>query len=335
MTGIKFLSTGVGLPENVLTNADLEKMVETSDQWITERTGIKTRRIASDKQATSDFSIAAARQALSRAGIAPETVDAVVVATCTPDHLMPSVACLVQRALGLKNAFAFDLEAACSGFIFGLACVNGLMRSGAAKTVLLIGADTLSKFTDWTDRGTCVLFGDGAGAALLQASDRDDNLLAVHLGSDGSFTDILNIPGGGSRHPLQRSKNAPFTTGEVAGNFPPYIHMEGKEIFKNAVLRMAEAADSALKKCGKTSDDLRLLIPHQANLRIIDAVAKRMKLGDDKVFRNVQKYGNMSAATTVIALDEAVQGGVVKRGDLVELIAFGGGLTWGAAVLRW
>lgn len=323
--GIQFLGTGAGLPEKVLTNAEMEKIVDTTDAWITERTGIKERRIAAPDQATSDLSTMAARQAIESAGLSPQDVDLIVVATCTPDHLFPSTACLVQKSLGIKNAIAFDVSAACSGFLFGLATVQGMLETGLAKTAVLIGADTLTRFTNWKDRGTCVLFGDGAGALVLKKTEGAGNLLSVHLGSDGEPSDILTIPGGGSRYPL----------GSNGVAHPPHILMEGKEVFKHAVTRMIEAADIALKKAGKTADDLALIIPHQANLRIIDAIAKRLHMKEDKVFRNVHKYGNMSAATTIIALDEAVRDGQVKRGDLVELIAFGAGLTWGSAVIRW
>lgn len=327
MSGVRFLATGAALPAKILTNADLSKIVDTTDEWITERTGIKERRIAAPEEATSDLSTRAARLALERAGLQPRDVDLIVVATCTPDHLFPSTACLVQKNLGVPACIAFDVSAACSGFIYGLACVKGLLETGVAKTALLIGADTLSRFTDWTDRGTCVLFGDGAGALVLQATSQASDLLSVHLAADGGAGDILTIPGGGSRHPLGVNGNAK--------EFPPTIKMEGREVFKHAVTRMVEAAEGALAKAGLAPSDLRLLIPHQANLRIIDAVAKRVSLPDDRVFRNVHKFGNMSAATTIVALDEAVQDGRVKRGDVVELIAFGAGLTWGAAVLRW
>jgi 3-oxoacyl-[acyl-carrier-protein] synthase-3 len=323
---LKFLGTGAGLPEKILTNADLEKIVDTTDQWITERTGIKERRVAAPDQATSDLSTEAARRALESAGLTPQDVDLIVVATCTPDHLFPSTACLVQKALGITQAVAFDVSAACSGFLFGLATVKGMLEGGLAKTALLIGADTLTRFTDWKDRGTCVLFGDGAGALVVQRADEGPSaLLSVHLGSDGAPSEILTIPGGGSRHPLNGNGVA----------HPATIHMEGKEVFKHAVTRMVQAAEIALEKAGVKAEELSLIIPHQANLRIIDAVAKRFHLKEDRVFRNVHKYGNMSAATTIIALDEAVRGGLVKRGDLVELIAFGAGLTWGAAVIKW
>jgi 3-oxoacyl-[acyl-carrier-protein] synthase-3 len=326
MRGVRFLATGAGLPAKVLTNAQLETMVATTDQWITERTGIKERRVAATDEATSDLAVRAAREALRKAEISPADIDLIVVATCTPDHLFPSTACLVQRALGVRGA-AFDVSAACSGFLFGLAAVRGLLLAGSARRALLIGADTLTRFTDWTDRGTCVLFGDGAGALILEAYEGPDHLLSVHLGSDGAAADILTIPGGGSRHP------AP-TDGRPSEH-PALIHMEGREVFKHAVTRMVDASETALERAGKTVDDLALIIPHQANLRIIDAIAKRLNMKEDKVFRNVHKYGNMSAATTIIALDEALESGRVKRGDLVELVAFGAGLTWGAAVIQW
>jgi 3-oxoacyl-[acyl-carrier-protein] synthase-3 len=327
MPGVRFLSTGSGLPSRILTNADLSKIVDTTDEWITERTGIKERRIADPGEATSDLSTQAARQALERANLRPDQLDAIVVATCTPDHLFPSTACLVQKNLGIPACMAFDVSAACSGFIYGLAVVNGLIATGVAKTVLLIGADTLSRFTDWTDRGTCVLFGDGAGAVILGAAEGPSDLLSLHLSADGSKGSVLEIPGGGSRHPLANP--------EEAQAYPPLIKMEGKEVFKHAVTRMVEAAVAALEKAALSPQDLTLLIPHQANLRIIDAVAKRVNIPDERVFRNVQKFGNMSAATTIIALDQSIAEGKVNRGDLVELIAFGAGLTWGAAVLRW
>lgn len=331
MEKTRIIGTGSGLPEKVLTNADLSKMVETSDEWITTRTGIKERRVAGKEKATSDLAIEASNKALNEAEISPSDLDLIVVATCTPDYLFPSTACLVQNALGAHHAAAFDLSAACSGFIYALATVRGLLLSSPFKTALVIGADVLTKYTDWSDRSTCVLFGDGAGALILQKrEDQEGNeghhILSIDLGADGSQTDILQIPGGGSRHP--------FSNGEIT-QFPAFIKMAGNEVYKHAVTRMVATANNALAKAGKKPSELSLLIPHQANLRIIQSIAKRMDMPMEKVFLNIHKYGNMSAATTIIALDEAVREGRLKSGDLVELIAFGAGFTWGATVIQW
>lgn len=331
MTIVRITGTGSSLPENVVTNEDMCKIVETTDEWITTRTGIKERRIAAKNIATSDLSIAAAKNALAAAELSASELDVIIVATCTPDHFFPSVSCIVQKAIGANNAAAFDVSAACSGFLYALSVGKSLLESGANKKALIIGADLLSKFTDWKDRSTCVLFGDGAGALILEAVGEGEKssaprILAVDLGADGSFTDILKIPGGGSRFPI---------TEENFKENPPHIHMDGKEVYKHAVTHMIETATMALTKAGKKPEDLSLLIPHQANLRIIESIAKRMHLPMDKVFLNIHKYGNMSAATTIVALDEARRSGRLKPGDLVELIAFGAGLTWGAAVIQW
>jgi len=327
----RITGTGCALPEKILTNAELSTIVDTSDEWITTRTGIKERRVADKATATSDLSTLAARRALEAAELQPADIDLIVVGTCTPDHMFPSVACIVQKNLGAVNAAAFDVSAACSGFIYSLATARALIQSGAHKRAVVLGADILSKITDWTDRSTCVLFGDGAGALVLEAGDKDDTkgprVLAIDMGADGSGTEILNVPGGGTRHPY--SENGSLK------EFPPVIHMDGKEVYKHAVTRMVETANRALEKAGKTSADLALLIPHQANLRIIESVGKRMHLAADKIFLNIHKYGNMSAATTIVALDEARREGRLKSGDLVELIAFGAGLTWGAVVIEW
>jgi 3-oxoacyl-[acyl-carrier-protein] synthase-3 len=326
---IAITGTGCCLPDKILTNEQIAKMVDTSDEWITTRTGIKERRVAGETMATSDLSIAAAKKALEAAELDPKQLDVIVVATCTPDFLFPSTACLVQDAIGATNAAAFDVSAACSGFMYGLATVKGLIESGLHKRALVIGADALSKFTDWSDRSTCILFGDGAGAMILEKTDNpasSHRILSIDLGADGSETEILKIPGGGSRHPISK---------EGFNGQPPYIHMDGKEVYRHAVTRMIATAEHALEKAGKKPTDLSLLIPHQANLRIIESIAKRMNLPMDKVFLNIHKYGNMSAATTIIALDEAHRSGRLKKGDLVELIAFGAGLTWGAAVIQW
>lgn len=327
---IRITGTGSALPQKVLTNKELSKIVDTSDEWITSRTGIKERRIAGQDTATSDLSIEAAKKAIAAAEIDPKSIDVIIVSTCTPDYLFPSTACLVQKAIGATQAAAFDVSAACSGFIYGLAVGKGLLQSGTHNKALIIGADLLSKFTDWKDRSTCVLFGDGAGAIILEndstGKSKAPTIVSIDFGADGSETNILKIPGGGSRHPISEKG--------FNGN-APYIQMNGKEVYRHAVTRMVETGLKALEKAGKKPEDLALIIPHQANLRIIESIAKRMKISMDKVFLNIHKYGNMSAATTIVALDEAHRTGRIKSGDLVELIAFGAGLTWGAVVLQW
>jgi len=323
--GVKILSTGSYLPEKILTNADLEKMVQTSDEWITTRTGIKERRIADAATATSDLALAAARKALAEGGVNAADIDALIVATITPDMFFPSTACFVQKSLGAMNAIAFDLSAACSGFLYGLSIAKSYIESGAYRTILLIGAESLSRVTDWQDRNTCILFGDGAGAMLLGRSEGQNQIRAVYLGADGNYANLLQLPGGGSRNP---------STAQTVEQRLHYMKMEGKEVFKVAVTKMAEAAEKALALAGNRQDELALLIPHQANRRIIEAIARRMEMPMEKVFVNLHKYGNVSAATTIIALDEALKEGRVKAGDLVELVAFGGGFTWGAAVLQ-
>ena len=323
--GVKILGTGSYVPEKVLTNADLEKIVQTTDEWITTRTGIKERHITDAQTATSDLAVEAAKRAMKEANVTKDDLDAIIVATITPDMPFPSTACFVQKALDAKKAFAFDISAACSGFIYGLAVAKSFLENGQYKTILLIGAETLTKVTDWTDRSTCVLFGDGAGAMVLGRSEKENNLLSIYIGSDGSYDKLLYQPAGGSRNPA---------TEETVKNKLHCIKMEGKEVFKVAVTKMREAAEKALEMVGKKPEDLALLIPHQANLRIIDAIGKRMGLNGDKVFVNVHKYGNMSSATTIIAFDEARKSGRTKSGDLVELIAFGGGFTWGAALFK-
>jgi len=323
---VKILGTGSYTPEKILTNADLEKMVQTSDEWITSRTGMKERHIADEHTATSDLAIQAAKRAIEDAKINPEEIECIIVATITPDMLFPSTACFVQRALNVPNAASYDILAACSGFIYGLSIAKGYIESGIYKKVLLIGAETLSKLTDWSDRNTCILFGDGAGAMILARSEsQETDILSIYLGSDGNYEKLLYMPGGGSRNPA---------TAKTVEDKMHFIRMEGKEVFKVAVLKMAEAAEKALELAGKKCSDLKLLIPHQANKRIIDAIARRMDVPLEKVFVNLHKYGNVSAATTIIALDEARKANLVTKGDLVELVAFGGGFTWGATVIR-
>ncbi|MFN3966227.1 MAG: beta-ketoacyl-ACP synthase III [Endomicrobiia bacterium] len=323
--GVEIIGTGSYLPEKILTNFDLEKIVETSNEWITTRTGIKERRIADKNTATSDLAINAAIKAIEDSKIKPEEIDLIIVATVTPDMFFPSTACIVQKKLGIKKSACFDIFAACSGFIYGLGCAKALLESGEFSTCLLIGAETLSKFTNWKDRSTCVLFGDGAGAMILRKTEKENNILSIYMDSDGSYGDILTIPGGGSRNPA--------TIETVQQNLHT-IHMNGKEVFKLAVIKMIEATYKAIEMAGKKIEDISLIIPHQANKRIIDAMKERLNVPSEKIFVNLQKYGNMSSATTIVALDEARTQKIVKKDDLIELVAFGGGLTWGASVIK-
>lgn len=322
---VHIVGTGAYVPSHVLTNHDLERMVETSDEWITTRTGIKERHVAAKHEATSDLAVKAARKALDDAALKPEAIDLIVVATATPDMFFPSTACFVQKELGIKEAVSFDVSAACSGFLFALETAQMMIESGTYKTALVIGAEKLSAITNWKDRNTCVLFGDGAGAGVLQRRPGPGGILSTYLRSDATHTDILNVPGGGSRAPADA---------DVVARHLNTIHMDGKEVFKLAVHKMISAAHIALKLANKKEKDLALLIPHQANLRIIQAIAERVEVPRERIFVNVDKYGNMSAATTIVALDEARRQGRVRKGDLVELIAFGAGLTWGAAVIQ-
>ena len=322
--GVQIAGTGSYLPDKILTNFDLEKMVDTSDQWILERTGIRERRIASENTVTSDIAVEAAKKAIADAKIQPADIDLIIVATTLPDMNFPSTACIVQKKLNIRKAACFDLSAACCGFIYGLGIVKSLIETGSFKTCLLVGAELLSKITNWKDRGSCVLFGDGAGAAILTRSDKN-KILSVYMGSDGRYSEILEMPAGGSRMPASEKT--------VRENLHT-IKMEGKEVFKLAILKMLDASRKALETSGKKIEDLALLIPHQANLRIIEAMAERLTIPRERVFVNLDKYGNISSATTIIALDEARKQGKLKSGDLVELIAFGAGLTWGAAILE-
>jgi len=323
--GVKVLGTGSYFPKKVLTNADLEKIVETTDEWIITRTGMKERHVSEIDEPTSDLAYRASLEALKSANIAAEQIDLIIVATTTPDMLFPSTACFLQTKLGLKDIPAFDLSAACSGFIYAVSMAKAYIESGMYKTVLLVGAEELTKFTDWTDRSTCVLFGDGAGAMLLSASDENQDLLSVYLGADGSFSDLLFLPAGGTRKP---------TTLDTIMQKLHTIKMSGREVFKAAVPKMVYAAEKALDLASKKLEDIKLFIPHQANMRILEAVAKKLDISMERVFVNLHKTGNISAATTITALDEAIKTGKLIKGDLVELIAFGAGFTWGAAVIR-
>jgi len=319
-------AVGAYVPERIVTNADLEKMVETSDEWITSRTGIKERRMAAADEYTSDLGTKAALVAMERAGVTADQIDLIIVATITPDMPFPSTACLVQSKLGAKNAAAFDLEAACSGFIYAMEVGQQFIMSRTYNTVLVIGAEKLSSIIDWKDRNTCVLFGDGAGAVILQNRPNSHGLLTACMGADGNKAGLLSMPGGGSKHPA--------TQASLDGRLH-YLRMDGKETFKNAVNAMYTASSEALRRCELDITQIKCIIPHQANQRIIDAVGDRLDAKPEQLFVNLHKYGNTSAASVAIALDEAVTSGRVQRGDLVLLLAFGAGLTWGAAVIEW
>jgi len=322
---VSIIGTGSYVPEKVLTNHDLEKIIETSDEWIYSRTGMRERHIAAAGQATSDLGTEAAKAALADAGILAEKLDLLIVATLSPDMLFPSTACFVQEQIGAKNAFCYDLGAACSGFLYALDAAKSHIAGGAVKTALVIGAEKMSTFIDWEDRGTCILFGDGAGAVVLQAGGAGRGIMKSVMGSDGSLADLLWTPGGGSRNPVSH---------EMIDQRQQYLKMQGREVFKHAVVRMTEAVVQALEKNNVTLDEIKCFIPHQANIRIIDAIAKRLGVAD-RIYTNVEKYANTSSAALAIALDEAVKDGTIQQGDLVAMTVFGGGFTWGANVLEW
>lgn len=324
-TGVKIIAVGHYAPEALLTNEDLEKVLDTSDEWITTRTGMKRRHVVGHDQATSDLALAAARNALAKTTLTPQDIDCYMVATVTPDFIFPATACIVAAKLGAKDTAAFDIEIACSGFIYGLTVASSLIRSGVYKRVLLIGAETLTKIVNRNDRGTAILFGDGAGAVILEASETD-SFLSSELGSDGSRPELLRVPAGGSRRPLDPTA---WDSGEQ------YIYMEGREVFKFAVTKMIDATESALAKANLKHTDLDWLVPHQANKRIIDAAAKYLDMPEEKVIVNIAEYGNTSAASIPIALSEAVESKKIKPGDLLVFVGFGGGLSWGAVTWRW
>ncbi len=317
--------TGLGVSGKILTNFDLEKMVDTSDQWIRERSGIERRHILEEGKANSDIATMAAENALRDAGISAKDLDMIIVATITPDSLFPSTACRVQAKLGAVNAAAFDVSAACSGFIYSLALADSFIKNGNAKNILVIGSEVLSRITDWEDRSTCVLFGDGAGAVIVTPSDNQKGIVSTYIKSDGRLGNLLYIEGGGSMYP---------PTHETVDKKMHYIKMQGREVFKYAVRAMIEAAIQSLKQAGYKADDIDLLIAHQANVRIIEAIAQRLKLPEEKVFVNIQEYGNTSAASIPIALAEAREEGRLKDGDKCLLVAFGGGFTWGSALIQ-
>lgn len=320
------LGVGMAVPQRILTNADLERMVETSDEWIVTRTGIRERRIAGPEDTPSTLGAAAAREALAGAGITPEELDLIICATTTGDYLFPATACLIQRELGARRAAAFDLSAACAGFVFALDAASAYVRIGRCRYALVVGADTLTRFVNWEDRSTCVLFGDGAAAVVVGPCDAGEGILATALGTDGAGAEQIYIPAGGSRHPVDCA---------VLAQKLNTIAMRGGEVFKFAVKIMGEAAIEALSAAGLPAEQVDLFIPHQANIRIIDAAAKRMGLPPDRVFVNVDRYGNTSAASIGIALKEALDGGLIHRGSLLVFVGFGAGLTWGASVVRW
>lgn len=323
---IKITGTGFYVPDMVLTNADLEKMVDTSDEWITTRTGIKERRMASEDQAVSDLGIAAARAALKDAGLKTKDIDLILVATSTSDTDFPATACWIQKGLGADHIPAFDITAACTGFLYGMILAESLILQGTARRILLIGGELLTKITNWKDRNTCVLFGDAAGAAVLEESLDESGMLSYYWKSDGNLADLLLIPAGGSRIPASH---------DSIDKDLHYLAMQGNEVFKHAVKRMVEAALEALEKAGLSREDVDYLIPHQANIRIIEAMGNRLKLPREKVYSNIHKYGNVSAASIPICLHEMKQNRMIKKGDVLVLDAFGAGFTWAAVVYRW
>lgn len=322
----RIIGTGSYQPARVLTNFDLEKMIDTTDEWITERTGIKERRIADRKEAASDLACEASKRALNAAGLEPADLDLIVVGTVTGDMVFPSTACVLQDMLGAGNIAAFDVNAACSGFIFALATADAFLRTGTYKRALVVGTEVLSRITDWEDRSTCVLFGDGAGAVVLEAKRGERGVLSTHLFSDGSLKDILYVPAGGSRLPASEN---------TIKKRKHFMRMKGNETFKVAVKALESLVVETLKANNIKPSELSLLIPHQANLRIIQATAKRLGFSMDKVVVNLDRYGNTSAASVPMALDEAVRTGRIRQGDYVLLEAFGGGLTWASALIKW
>jgi 3-oxoacyl-[acyl-carrier-protein] synthase III len=322
----QIIGWGRAVPSRVLTNADLEKMVDTSDEWIRTRTGIAERRIAAPKESTSTFAIRAAQQALQVADLSPSKLDLVIVATTSPDYPIPSTAALVQDGIGASRAGAFDLNAACSGFVYSLSVASSLIASGVHQNILVVGAETLSRWVDWTDRSTCILFGDGAGAIVLQATDSPTGLRSCVLGSDGSGVSSLLVPSGGTKSP---------TTAEALKNHQTFIQMNGREVYRFAVHVMVQATEQALSSAGMSVHDIDLFIPHQANIRIIQSAMKALKIPEEKAFVNVQRYGNTSSASIPIALSEAVEAGRVNAGANLALVGFGAGLSWGAAIVHW
>lgn len=325
--GIKILGTGSYAPERVLTNADLEKMVDTSDEWIRTRTGIEERHIAGDDECASDMAEKAAQNALEMANLTADELDLIIVATVSGDKPFPSTACYLQKKIQANNAVCFDIQAACSGFLYGIEIINSMMQSNPAfKKALVVGVEKITCLTDWEDRNTCVLFGDGAGAMVLEQQDDANGIVASKIASNGNYTDILEVPAGGSAKPIDE---------KVLKERSQFIRMEGQEVFKQAVTAMVGASKEVLEKAGLQASDIRWLVPHQANKRIISAVGKRLGLTEENVYINVNKYGNTSAASIPIAVDELVRAGKIERGEYMVLTAFGAGLTWGASLIQW
>jgi 3-oxoacyl-[acyl-carrier-protein] synthase-3 len=322
----EIIGTGSAVPNRILNNQDLEKIVDTTDDWIVTRSGIRERRITDEQTATSDLAAEAARKALQEARLSPEDVDMIVVGTATPDRVFPSTACFIQDHIGAVNAVPMDVGAACSGFLYSLSVGRSMILSGLYRTVLVFGAETLSKITDYQDRSTCVLFGDAAGCALLRPTEEDRGVIQTYLGGNGSLWHLLEMPAGGSRLPASH---------ETVDQRLHFIKMSGNEVFKHAVKAMGDAALKVLKQAGLTGDDVDLMIPHQANIRIIQATARRIHLPMERVYVNIDRYGNTSAASIPLALDEAKKKGLGQPGDVWLLVAFGGGFTWGSAIIRW
>lgn len=323
---VKIVSTGSYIPEKVLTNKDLEQMVDTSDEWISTRTGIRRRHIASEDEAASNLAYEASIRALEKGGISAQDLDMIIVTTITPDMLFPATACILQDKLGVKDIPAFDLEAACSGFLYGLSIAAQFISTGAYRTILVVASEALSKITDWQDRNTCVIFADGAGAAILRPSQDGQGIISTYLGADGGGADLVGVPAGGSRKPASL---------ETVRRREHYMRMKGNELFKRAVKVMIQAIDKALEMGNLSYKDLDFFIPHQANIRIIQAVTKRIDLPLEKVYINLHECGNISAASIAVALDQAMSEGKIKKGDKILLASFGGGLTWGSMVIEW
>ena len=322
----KIAGTGRYLPEKILTNADLEKMVDTTDEWIRTRTGVERRHVASEDQTTSDLCVEAAKKAMESANVTPDDIDLIIVGTTSPDLIFPNIATIIQDRMGIHGCPAFSIEAACTGFIYALSTADKFVRAGEAKCALIIGAEIITKLIDWSDRSTCVLFGDGAGAAVVSAEESDSGIISTYIKSDGSYKELLWIKVGSAAHPY---------TPDTPNDGMDKILMNGADIFKIAVKKMGDSAKHALEQANVTSDDIALVIPHQANIRIIEALAKRIKIDMSKVFLNIEKYGNTSAASVPLALDEANRKGLIKEGDNILMVAFGGGLIWGSTLIKW